>query len=101
MGGAQSEVTPPENREGVIGLVKSMVSTLKPYWTQAQKQQLSARTYTIKVTHVSKLEPTKKPVLGTNKMPLNVVGETGVTIQLAESELSVRCWCVVDYHSKC
>lgn len=33
MGGAQSEVTPPENREGVIGLVKSMVSTLKPYWT--------------------------------------------------------------------
>ena len=33
-------------------------------------------------TCVSKLEPTKKPDWGAKSMPLNVVGKTGVTIQL-------------------
>ena len=76
MGRAQLEVTPPESPKRVICLVKSMVSSLKPYWTQAQKQQ------TIRLICVSKLEPTQKPVLGANNMPLNVVRQTGVTIQL-------------------
>ena len=46
-------------------------------------------------TCVSKLEPTKKPVLGAENMPLKVVGETGVTIQLggvrAQDKVLVRC----------
>ena len=44
---------------------------------------------------ISKLEPTQKPVLGAKNMPLKVVGETGVTIQLGglrtKDKVLVRC----------
>ena len=35
-------------------------------------------------THITKLEPTQKPVLGANNMPLDVVGKTEETIELGK-----------------
>ena len=50
--------------------------------TGAEAPVISDNLYYQANTCVSKHEPTQKPVLGVKNMPLNVVGETGVTIQL-------------------
>ena len=50
--------------------------------TVAEATIISEDLYSRSKTHLNKLEPTQKPVLGANNMPLDVVGKTEVTIQL-------------------
>ena len=83
MGGAQPKVTPPENPKGAflpcdVNGVKSQALLD----TGAEATIISEDLYSRSKTHINKLEPALKPVLGANNMPLDVVGETEVTIQL-------------------
>ena len=83
MGGAQPKVTPTENPEGAflpcdVNGVKSQ--TLLD--TDAEATIISEDLYSRSKTHINKLEPALKLVLGANNMPLDVVRETEVTIQL-------------------
>ena len=50
--------------------------------TGAEATIISKDLYSRSKTHVNKLEPTQKPDLGANNMPLEVVEKTEVTIQL-------------------
>ena len=50
--------------------------------TGAEVRIISEDLYSRFKTHINKLEPALKPVLGANNMPLDVVRETEVTIQL-------------------
>ena len=83
MGGAQPKVTPPENSKGAflpcdVNGVKSQALLDTGAEATIISEDLNSRSK----THINKLESVLKPVLGANNMPLDVVGETEVTIQL-------------------
>ena len=83
MGGAQPKVTPPENSKGAflpcdVNGVKSQALLD----TGAEATIISEDLYSRSKTHINKLEPALKLVLGANNMPFDVVGETDATIQL-------------------
>ena len=78
MGGAQQEVTPPENPKGAfLPCAVNGVKSQALLDTGAEATIISRSK-----THLNKLELTQNPVLGANNMPLDVVGKTEVTIQL-------------------
>ena len=83
MGGAQQEVTPPENPKGAfLPCAVNGVKSQALLDTGAEATIISEDLYSRSKTPINKLEPTQKPVLGANNMPLDVVGKTEVTIQL-------------------
>ena len=83
MGGAQQEVTPPENPKGAfLPCAINGVKSQALLDTGAEATIISEDLYSRSKTHLNKLELTQKPVLGANNMPLDVVGKTEVTIQL-------------------
>ena len=83
MGGAQQEVTPPENPKGAfLSCVVNGVKSRALLDMGAEATIISEDLYSRSKTPINKLQPTQKPVLGANNVPLDVVGETEVTIQL-------------------
>ena len=83
MGGAQPKVTPPENpKEAFLPCDVNGVKSQALLDTGAEATIISEDLYSRSKTHINKLEPALKLVLGANNMPLDVVGETDATIQL-------------------
>ena len=76
-------MTPPDNSKGafmpcrVNGVLSHALLD-----TGAEATIISDDIYHCINTNTSKLEPPRKPVLGANNMPLDVVGETELTIEL-------------------
>ena len=83
MDGAQPEVTPLDNSKGAFmpchgnGVLSHALLD-----TGAEATIISDDMYCCINTNTSKLEPPRKPVLGANNMPLDVVGEKVLTIEL-------------------
>ena len=83
MGRAQPEETTPDKSKGA--LMPCRVNGVLSYGlldTGAEATIISDDIYHCNYTNTSKLEPAQKPVLGANNLPLDVVGETVLTLEL-------------------
>ena len=84
-------MTPPDNSKGafmpcrVNGVLSHALLD-----TGAEATIISDDIYHCINTNTSKLEPPRKPVLGANNMPLDVVGETELTIELGSIKAQHR-----------
>ena len=92
MGGAQPKVTPPENPKGIflpcdVNGVKSQALLD----TCAEAAIIGEDLYSRSKTHINKLKSALKPSLGANNVPLDVVGETEVIIQLRAKHKVLVC----------
>ena len=76
-------MTSPGNPKGAfLPCVVNGVKSQALLDTGVRATIISEDLYCRSKTHINKLEPTKKSVLGANNMPLDFVGKTEVTIQL-------------------
>ena len=76
-------MTPPDNSKGAfLSCDVNGVKSQALLDTGAEVTIISEDLYYRTKTNVSKLEPPRKPVLGANNMPLDVVGETELTLRL-------------------
>ena len=87
MGGAQPEVTPPNKSKGAFMPCRvNGVPSLALLDTGEEATIISDDIYHCINTNASKLELPRKPVFGANNLPLDVVGETELTLELGSIE---------------
>ena len=72
----------PKSKGGIFTCAVNGVKSQALLDNGAEATIISKDLYSHSKTPINKLEPTQKPVLGANNMPLHVVGKTEVTIQL-------------------